>query len=77
MGRAVEGEAARHDKLVALGYCGSQRTTRRAVAMAKRDYLLGRVRVHRPWVSEPGMWGSSYLRWVWLSPPPMSSMRSR
>ena len=45
-----------HDKLVGLGYCGSQRTTRRAVAAVKRDYRLGRVRVHRPWVTEPGMW---------------------
>jgi transposase len=45
-----------HEKLVALGYTGSQRTTRRAVAAVKRDYRLGRVRVHRPWVTEPGMW---------------------
>jgi len=45
-----------HEKLVALGYAGSQRTTRRAVAAVKKDYLLGRVRVHRPWVTEPGMW---------------------
>ncbi len=45
-----------HEKLVGLGYCGSQRTTRRAVARVKRDYRLGRVRVHRPWVTEPGMW---------------------
>ncbi len=45
-----------HDKLVALGFTGSERTTRRAVASVKRDYCLGRVRVHRPWVSEPGMW---------------------
>ncbi|MDQ2729525.1 MAG: IS21 family transposase [Actinomycetota bacterium] len=45
-----------HDKLVALGYTGSERTTRRAVAAVKRDYRLGRVRVHRPWVAEPGMW---------------------
>lgn len=45
-----------HEKLVALGYTGSERTTRRAAARAKRDYRLGRVRVHRPWVSEPGMW---------------------
>jgi transposase len=45
-----------HDKLVGLGYAGSQRTTRRAVATVKRDYRLGRVRVHRPWVTEPGMW---------------------
>jgi transposase len=45
-----------HEKLVALGYTGSERTTRRAVAAVKRDYRLGRVRVHRPWVAEPGMW---------------------
>ncbi len=45
-----------HDKLVALGYAGSQRTTRRAVAAVKKNYRLGRVRVHRPWVAEPGMW---------------------
>ncbi len=45
-----------HEKLVALGYAGSERTTRRAVAAVKTDYRLGRVRVHRPWVTEPGMW---------------------
>ena len=45
-----------HDKLVALGYSGSQRITRRAVARVKQSYRAGRVRVHRPWVTEPGMW---------------------
>ncbi|TWP33028.1 IS21 family transposase, partial [Leekyejoonella antrihumi] len=45
-----------HDKLVALGFTGSERSTRRAVAAVKRNYRLGRVRVHRPWVTEPGMW---------------------
>jgi transposase len=45
-----------HDKLVALGFAGSERTTRRAVAAVKADYRVGRVRVHRPWVTEPGMW---------------------
>jgi transposase len=45
-----------HDKLVALGYKGSERTTRRAVAKVKQSYRSGRVRVHRPWVTEPGMW---------------------
>ena len=45
-----------HDKLLALGFAGSERTTRRAVAAVKRNYRLGRVRVHRPWVTEPGMW---------------------
>jgi transposase len=45
-----------HDKLVALGYTGSERTTRRAVAGVKKAYRAGRVRVHRPWITEPGMW---------------------
>jgi hypothetical protein len=45
-----------HDKLVALGFTGSERTTRRAVAAVKKNYRLGRVRVHRRWVTEPGQW---------------------
>jgi hypothetical protein len=45
-----------HEKLVALGYQGSQRTTRRAVAEMKAALRAGRRRVHRPWVAEPGMW---------------------
>ena len=45
-----------HDKLVALGYTGSERTTRRAVAAVKASYRAGNRRVHRPWVPEPGMW---------------------
>jgi hypothetical protein len=45
-----------HDKLVALGYGGSERNTRRAVARVKASYRAGQVRVHRPWVVEPGMW---------------------
>jgi hypothetical protein len=45
-----------HDKLVALGYTGSERTTRRAVAAAKKAYVAGRRRIYRPWVPEPGMW---------------------
>ncbi len=45
-----------HEKLLALGYTGSERTTRRAVAKCKSAYRTGRVRVHRPWVAEPGMW---------------------
>lgn len=45
-----------HEKLVALGYGGSDRSTRRAVAAVKAAYRLGNARVHRPWVTEPGMW---------------------
>jgi len=44
-----------HEKLVAVGYGGSERTTRRAVASVRRAFKAGRVRVHRPWVTEPGM----------------------
>lgn len=44
------------DKLVALGYAGSERSTRRAVAQVRAAFRLGQVRVHRPWITEPGMW---------------------
>lgn len=45
-----------HEKLLALGYEGSERTARRAVHQAKAAFGSGRMRVHRPWVTEPGMW---------------------
>ncbi|WP_426004493.1 IS21 family transposase [Paenarthrobacter sp. NyZ202] len=45
-----------HEKLLALGYAGSERSTRRAVAQVKAAWRLGHVRVHRPWIAEPGMW---------------------
>ncbi|WP_298228097.1 IS21 family transposase [Gryllotalpicola sp.] len=44
-----------HEKLVALGYDGSDRSTRRAVAQVRTAYRFGHVRVHRPWITEPGM----------------------
>ncbi len=45
-----------HDKLRALGFGGSERTTRRAVSSAKKAYAAGHRRVFRPWIPEPGMW---------------------
>ena len=45
-----------HERIAAMGYAGSERTTRRAVAGLKQAYAAGRRRVHRPWVAEPGMW---------------------
>jgi transposase len=45
-----------HEKLCALGFDGSERTTRRAVAEIKRAYGAGHRRVFRPWIPEPGMW---------------------
>lgn len=53
-----------HEKLLALGFTGSERTTttRRAVAAVRKAYRLGNTRVHRPWVTEPGMWTGVRLR---------------
>jgi hypothetical protein len=45
-----------HDKLVSMGFDGSERTTRRAVAAAKQTWRAGHRRVFRPWVPEPGLW---------------------
>lgn len=45
-----------HEKLLALGYDGSERSTRRAVAQVRAAHRLGHVRVHRPWTTEPGHW---------------------
>ena len=45
-----------HERLLPLGYLGSERTTRRAVAAAKKRYRAGHRRVYRPWVVEPGLW---------------------
>jgi transposase len=45
-----------HEKLIVLGYAGSERSTRRAVAEVKKTYRLGHARVHRPWITEPGLW---------------------
>ena len=45
-----------HEKITAMGYAGSERTTRRAVAELKAAWRAGRRRVFRPWIPEPGMW---------------------
>ena len=53
------------DKLAALGFDGSERTVRRAVAAVKVNYRAGRRRVYRPWIPEPGMWA----QWDWGQGP--------
>jgi transposase len=45
-----------HQRLVAMGYVGSERTTRRAVAEVKRRWRQEHGRRTRPWVVEPGLW---------------------
>jgi transposase len=54
-----------HERLVAMGFDGTDRTTRRAVAEAKRHFAAGRRRVFRPWITEPGGW----LQFDWGSGP--------
>jgi transposase len=54
-----------HRKLVAMGYEGSERTTRRAVADAKRRWRAGHGRSTRPWITEPGLW----MQWDYGSGP--------
>jgi len=45
-----------HQRLVAMGYVGSERTTRRAVAESKRRWRVEHGRRTRPWITEPGLW---------------------
>jgi len=54
-----------HDRLRALGFSGTERTTRRAVAQAKEAWRAGHRRVFRPWITEPGLW----LQWDWGKGP--------
>jgi len=45
-----------HARLVGMGYLGSERTTRRAIAEAKRAWRAEHGRRTRPWTVEPGLW---------------------
>jgi len=53
------------DKLRGLGFDGSERTVRRAVAEVKLNHRRGQRRVFRPWLPEPGMWA----QWDWGQGP--------
>ena len=59
-------------KLGALGYAGSERTTRRAVAEAKAAYRAGHRRRFRPWLPEPGLW----LQWDYGDGPRVEGRKS-
>jgi transposase len=54
-----------HDRLRAMGFVGTERTTRRAVAAAKKAWRAGRRRSYRPWLPEPGKW----LQFDWAEGP--------
>ena len=62
-----------HRKLAAMGYAGSERTTRRAVAAAKRAWRAGARRVYRPWLPEPGLW----MQFDWGEGPAVAGARTQ
>jgi len=62
-----------HRRLTAMGYQGSERTTRREVAEAKSAWQAGRRRTYRPWIPEPGMW----LQWDWGEGPRIAGRRTQ
>jgi len=61
-----------HERLVAMGYAGTDRTTRRAVAEAKAGWRDGNRRTYRPWVPEPGMW----LQFDWGAGPSVGGRKT-
>ena len=61
-----------HERLVAMGFTGGERTTRRAVAEVKARLRAGQRRVFRPWVAEPGLW----LQWDWGEGPRVGGRRT-
>lgn len=60
-----------HDKLVAMGYPGSERTTRRVVAAVKDRWRRSSHRVYMPWITEPGLW----LQWDYAAGPMLAGQR--
>jgi len=59
-------------KLEAMGYGGSERTTRRAIAEAKAIYTAGHRRRFRPWLPEPGLW----FQWDYADGPLVDGRKS-
>ena len=54
-----------HLRLAAMGFAGTDRSTRRAVAEVKAAWKAGHRRKYRPWIPEPGMW----LQFDWARAP--------
>ena len=61
-----------HERLLAMGYLGSERTTRRAVARAKAAWRAGHGRITRPWIPEPGLW----IQWDYGEGPLIDGRRT-
>lgn len=61
-----------HERIAAMGFGGSERTTRRVVAEVKQRLAAGKRRVFRPWIPEPGLW----LQWDWGEGPRIKGRRT-
>jgi transposase len=61
-----------HEKLTAMGFTGSERTTRRAVARVRKAWWSGHRRIFRPWVPEPGLW----LQFDWGDGPRINGRKT-
>ena len=62
-----------HDRLRSMGFEGNERTTRRAVAAAKKAYRSGHRRPYRPWLPEPGKW----LQFDWGDGPRVNGRQTQ
>jgi transposase len=62
-----------HQRLVAMGFTGTDRSTRRAVAEAKTAWKAGHRRKYRPWTPEPGMW----MQFDWGEGPRVGGRRTQ
>ncbi len=62
-----------HRRIVAMGFDGSERTTRRVVAEVKKRLAEGQRRVFRPWIPEPGLW----LQWDWGTGPRIADRQTQ
>lgn len=61
-----------HRRILAMGFAGDERSTRRAVAEAKEHWAAEHRRRYRPWVPEPGMW----LQFDWGEGPRIGGRRT-
>lgn len=62
-----------HRRLEAMGYRGSERTTRRVVAALKADWVREHRRGYKPWIPEPGLW----LQWDYGDGPEIAGVRTQ
>src|SRR6266568_3242925 len=62
---AQDGLRRRTPGRAVMEFGGNERTTRRAVAVAKARWRAGHRRTYRPWITEPGLW----VQWDWGKGP--------